>query len=585
MRFSQLFGITLRDAPAEADTIGHQFLIRAGYVRQLAAGVFTNMPLAQRTLHKIETIIREEMNKIGGQELTMPVVHPADIWQETGRWYAIDSALTRFQDRNERDMVLAMTHEEVVTDLIRREISSYRQLPKLIYQIQTKWRDEPRPRAGLIRTREFTMKDSYSLDLDYEGLDQQYRAHYQAYYNIFHRCGLPVISVASDTGMMGGKLAHEFMYLTDIGEDTLLIDEASGYYANAEVATFTKSIPELEDILPLQEVETPNTKTIEALAEFLNIPKSKTAKAVFMVATLMEGQNQIEKFVFAVVRGDMEVNLIKLTNAINAKALRPATEDEIRGIGAEPGYGSPISVKNCVIVVDDLVQHSANLVAGANKAGYHYLNTNVGRDYQPEIVADIVLAKDGYTAPDGEGTLKAVRGVEVGNIFQLGTRYTDSMGATYTDNEGQARPVIMGSYGIGVGRLLACLAEHYHDENGLMLPAVVAPYHLHLVALRGAEETAEQVYNDLQNANIEVLYDDRDERPGVKFNDADLIGIPIRVTVSSRSLENGGAEYKRRNQDELQIVPLEGLIDQIQFDMSNMQKAIDQTVVDVEYRV
>jgi len=585
MRVSQLFGSTLREAPSEADTVGHGLLMRAGYIRQLAAGIFTNMPLAQRTLRKIENIIREEMDAIGGQEMTMPVVHPADIWKETNRWYAIGDELTRFHDRGERDMVLAMTHEEVVADLIRKDINSYRQLPKLVYQIQTKWRDEPRPRAGLIRTREFVMKDSYSLDTDVEGLDVQYRAHYQAYYNIFHRCGLKVISVASDTGMMGGELAHEFMYLTEIGEDTLMIDEDSHYYANAEVATFTKPIPDAEDAKPLEEVETPDTKTIEALAEYLKIPKSKTAKAVFMVATVVEGQDEVEKFVFAVVRGDMDVNLVKLTNAVKAKALRPATDEEIRKVGAEPGYGSPIGVKDCVIVVDDVIPQSPNLVAGANKEGYHYLNTNVGRDYEADIVADIALAEDGFTAPDGKGTLKAVRGVEVGNIFKLGTRYTESMSATYAGQDQKLVPVVMGSYGIGVGRLLACIAEEFHDDNGLSLPIVVAPYHVHLVGLRGADDEVEQLYKDLQANGIEVLYDDRNERPGVKFNDADLIGIPIRLTVSKRSLENGGVEYKLRREDDREIVAIDDIIQKVKDDMVMLENEIREMVVEVEYRV
>ncbi len=585
MRVSQLFGSTLREAPSEADTIGHGLLMRAGYIRQLAAGIFTNMPLAQRTLRKIENIIREEMDAIGGQEMTMPVVHTADIWKETNRWYEIGDELTRFHDRSDRDMVLAMTHEEVVTDLIRKDITSYRQLPKLVYQIQTKWRDEPRPRAGLIRTREFVMKDSYSLDIDDEGLDKQYRAHYQAYYNIFHRCGLKVISVASDTGMMGGKLAHEFMYLADIGEDTLMIDEDSQYYANAEVAVFTKSIPDAEDAKALEEVETPDTKTIEDLAEFLGIPKSRTAKAVFMIATLVEGKDEVEKFVFAVVRGDMDVNLIKLTNAIKAKALRPATDEEIRAIGAEPGYGSPIGVKDCIIVVDDVIPQSPNLVAGANKEGYHYLNTNIDRDYKADVISDISLAEDGFIAPDGKGTLKAVRGVEVGNIFKLGTRYTASMNATYANQDQEVLPVIMGSYGIGVGRLLACIAEEYNDDNGLSLPIVVAPYHVHLVGLRGADDEVEQLYTLLQSAGIEVLYDDRDERPGVKFNDADLIGIPIRLTVSKRSLENGGVEYKLRREDDRDIVSLDDIVTRVKSDIEKLTAEIGEAVVEVEYRV
>ena len=345
MRMSQLFSQTLRDAPSEAEVISHQLLIRAGYIRPLASGIFTYLPLAKRSLNKIENIMREEMNAIGGQEMAMPVVHPADIWKETKRWYQIGSEMGRFKDKNDRDMVLAMTHEEVVADIVRKEIRSYRQLPQLIYHLQTKWRDDPRPRAGLIRVREFTMKDSYSLDADWEGLDKQYRAHYQAYFNIYHRCSLPAIAVKSDVGMMGGKMAHEYMYLTPIGEDTLVICDSCGYAANRQIALSRKDIPMVEEALPIQKIATPDMKTIEALAHFLNVPQSKTAKAVFMIATIPEDQKSQDHFVFAVVRGDMELNETKLVNAIKAKELRPATEEEICAVGAVPGYASPVGLK------------------------------------------------------------------------------------------------------------------------------------------------------------------------------------------------------------------------------------------------
>jgi len=586
MRMSQLFTQTLRDAPAEAEIPSHQLLVRGGYIRQLAAGIFSYMPLAHRVMKKISDIIRDEMDKIGGQEITMPVVHSADIWKETNRWYQIGAELTRFQDRGGRDMVLAMTHEEVIADLIRKEISSYRQLPAMLYQIQTKWRDEPRSRAGLIRVREFTMKDSYSLDMDEDGLDQQYRAHYQAYFNIYHRCALPVIAVSSDTGMMGGKQAHEFMYITSIGEDTLLIDSKTGYAANREVASFQKSSVEAEDILPLEKVETPDTTTIDALTKLLDIPHAKTAKAVFMMATIVEDEGEKEQFVFAVVRGDMEVNETKLTNAVKSKAMRPATEDEIRARGAEPGYGSPIGVKDCIIVVDDAIPASPNLVAGANEQGYHYLNVNLERDYTADIVADIVSAKAGHRTPDGAGVLEEVRGVEVGNIFKLGTRYTEAMGATFLDKNGKPKPVVMGSYGIGVGRLMACIVEEYHDDNGVIWPLSVAPYHVHLVLLPGDESTptAEQLYAGLQNAGIEVLYDDRDERAGVKFNDADLIGVPLRLTVSKRSLKNGGVEFKRRDQGDSVMIAVDDVIGHVQSQMVELQAAIEGMVVEMPYK-
>jgi len=445
MRMSKLFSQTLRNAPSDAEVVSNKLLLRAGFIRQLAAGIYSYLPLARRAMTKIENILRDEMNAIEGQEITMPVVHSADIWKETNRWYEVGSEMGRFFDKNGRDMVLAMTHEEVVTDLVRKEIQSYRQLPAMIYHIQTKWRDDPRPRAGLIRVREFTMKDSYSLDLDMEGLDAQYRAHYQSYFNIFNRCGLPAIAVASDVGMMGGSMAHEYMYLTPIGEDTLALCDACGYTANRQIAEFQKPAPAAEEAKSLEKVATPHAATIKALAEYLNVPESKTAKAIFLMATITEGQEDVEKFIFAVVRGDMDLNETKLTNAIKAKALRPADEAEIRAIGAEPGYGSPIGVKDALIVVDDLIPQSPNLVAGANEDGCHYLNVNYGRDFTADIVSDIVAAADGYGCPDCGQPLYTSRGVEIGNIFKLGTRYTEAMGATYLDKDSKAKPVVMGS--------------------------------------------------------------------------------------------------------------------------------------------
>lgn len=590
MRMSQLFSQTLREAPGDAEIASHQLLLRAGFIRPLAAGIFSYLPLARRALTKIENIVREEMDAIGGQEITMPVVHPADIWKETGRWQAIGPEMGRFQDRAGRDMVLAMTHEEVVGDLVRKEIRSYRQLPALLYHIQTKWRDEPRSRAGLIRVREFTMKDSYSLDADWDGLDKQYRAHYTAYFRIYNRCGLDVIAVKSDTGMMGGRLAHEFMYLTPIGEDTLLVCDGCGYAANREVARFKK--PELphEVPLPLEKVPTPGTTTIESLAKFLELPAAKTAKAVFMMAAVSESGQDTEKFVLAIVRGDMEANETKLANAVKAKAMRPATEDEIRAAGAVPGYGSPVGVKNALVVVDDLIPMSPNLVGGANEEGYHFLNVTYGRDYSADVVADIAAAREGDACPECGQPLKTVRGVEVGNIFKLGTRYSDALGCTFLDKDGSARPVIMGSYGIGIGRLLACVAEAHHDNFGLCWPVSVAPYSVHLVLLRDAssentaEETAETIYAALRRAGIDVLYDDRDERPGVKFNDADLIGCPLRLTVSRKSLEKGGVEMKRRAGGEIAIVPIDGLVYRVRAELALLWDALHAAVEDVPYK-
>jgi prolyl-tRNA synthetase len=587
MRMSRLFSQTLREAPGDTDITSHQLLLRAGFIRPLAAGIFSYLPLGQRALAKIEQIVREEMDAIGGQEIKMPVVHPGDLWKETGRWYQIGPELTRFQDRAGRDMNLAMTHEEVIGDLVRKEIRSYRQLPALLYHIQTKWRDEPRPRAGLIRVREFTMKDSYSLDADWEGLDKQYRAHYSAYFRIYSRCGLPVIAVKSDTGMMGGKLAHEFMYLTPIGEDTLLLCDHCGYSANREVARFQKPMPAAEAMLPMEKVETPNATTIESLATFLNIPASKTAKAFFQMGMFSEDGKDVERFVLAIVRGDMDVNEMKLANAVRAKALRPATEEEIRAVGAIPGYGSAVGVKaGTLVVVDNLVATSPNLVAGANESGYHLLNVNYERDYQVNIVADIVSAREGDACPECGSPLRAARGVEVGNIFKLGTRYSDALGCTYQDRDGQSRPVIMGSYGIGIGRLLACVAEAHNDQYGLVWPVSIAPYHVHLTLLPDASATqiADALYEALEQAGVEVLYDDRDERPGVKFNDADLIGLPLRLTVSKKSLEKGGVELKPRAGKDARIVPVADVVQTVRAELATLWKQLNATVQDVEYQ-
>jgi prolyl-tRNA synthetase len=597
MRMSKLFSQTLRDAPSEAEIASHQLLLRAGFIRQLAAGIFSYLPLARRSLSKIEAILRQEMEAIGGQEINMPVVQPAEIWKESGRWQLIDAELGRFRDRTGRDMVLAMTHEEAMADLVRREVRSYRQLPQLLYHIQTKWRDDPRPRAGLIRAREFTMKDSYSLDANFDGLDRQYRNHYQAYFNIFRRCGLPVIAVGADVGMMGGELAHEFMYLTPIGEDTLLLCENGDYAANRQIATFHKTELPAEQALPIEKVATPNAKTIEDLANFLNVPRSKTAKAVFLIAEPKASEVDAQPFfVFAIIRGDMEVNETKLANAVTARSLRPATEDEIRATGAEPGYASPLGLRlegsslPVTVIVDDSIPTSPNLVAGANEAGYHLRNVNYGRDYKADRVADIASAQEGDACPCCGGVLHAQRGVEVANIFKLGARYSVTMGCFFLDTQGEPQPVIMGSYGIGLGRLLACIAEAYHDEFGLVWPVSVAPYQVHLVLLAGKEaQTEEQalaegLYSQLTVAGVEVLYDEREASPGVKFNDADLIGLPVRLTVSRRALQAGGVEFKRRDQAERRVVELEGILTEVQNTIATLHNQLTTQIVPVDFK-
>ncbi len=576
MHMSRLFSQTLREVPSDVEAASHQLLMRAGFIRPLASGIFSYLPLARRAMTRIEAIMREEINAIGGQEVTMPVVQPADIWKETGRWYQIGSEMGRFKDKAGRDMVLAMTHEEVVSALVRDEIRSYRQLPALIYHIQTKWRDDPRPRAGLIRVREFTMLDSYTLDATWEGLDQQYEAHFQSYHNIYRRCGLPVVAVLADNGMMGGKMSHEFMYLTPIGEDTLLFCDACHYSANRQVAVAHHAQPAEENAQPLEKIATPQTKTIADLAELLHIPAARTAKAVFLVARIVStvpqaGEPDREEFIFAIVRGDMEVNETKLANVLKARELRPATEAEIRATGAVPGYASPVGLKNVKVVVDELVPVSPNLVAGANEEGYHLRNVNYGRDYQADVVADITAASEGDACPNCGMPLRSSRGVEVGNIFKLGTRYSLAMGCYFNAENGESLPVIMGSYGIGVGRLLACIAEEHHDDKGLVWPSAVAPYPLHMVVLGmpgsktgQPEAMAVDLETRLQAAGLEALVDDRPESAGVKFMDADLIGLPLRLTVSERALKQGGVEFKRRSADEKWIVPLENVVTEAQ---------------------
>jgi prolyl-tRNA synthetase len=586
MRMSNLFGTTLRAAPGKTEAQGHQLLLRAAFVRQLGQGIFSYLPLGWRSLKKIENVIREEMDALGGQELLMPVAQPAEIWKATGRYFSVGPELARFKDRRGRDMVLAMTHEEVVAELCKSEINSYRDLPRLVYHIQTKFRDDPRPRAGLIRVREFTMKDAYSLDTDEAGLDMQYRAQYQAYFNIFNRCSLPVIAVGSDVGMMGGSLAHEFMYLTQIGEDTLVICDDCGYSANRQIASFVKPKPPEQTPLPLQRVATPGAATIDSLAAFLQVPATQTAKAMFMATERerQDGATVVEPIV-AIVRGDHELNETKLANSVKAADLRPMTEEEIADIGAVPGYGSPIGVTGATVVIDELVAASPNLVAGANEEGYHFLNSNHGRDYTADVVADITAAGDGDPCVVCGSPLRTTRGVEAGNIFKLGTRYSAAVGATFLGPDGQEHPIVMGSYGIGVGRLLACAAEEHHDGRGLRLPITIAPAHVHLCRLGAAGSPAAQVadrlYAELQALGVEVLYDDRGERPGVQFADADLIGVPLRVTVGERSLAHGGVEVKRRDSDTAEIVPVEKAPERLTGEIRGLFEEIAAKVVPV----
>ncbi len=558
MRLSHLFFTTLRDDPAEAEMPSHRLLLRAGYLRQLGSGIYSLLPLGKRVTARVEQVIREEQDRIGGQEMEMPVVHPADVWRASGRYDAIGPELGRFKDRNGRDMVLAMTHEEVVGLLLADVVKSYRQLPLQVYHFQTKWRDEPRARGGLVRVREFVMKDAYSCDRDDAGLDTSYWAQHGAYVRTFERLGLDTIAVSSDVGMMGGSQAHEFMVLNPAGEDVLVLCQACDYAANRQVAVVPRSDPAPEPLEGLQEVETPGTTTIASLAAFLGVGPERTAKAAFFVT----GDGRL---VTAIVRGDHEVNETKLVNAVGATGgIRPATAEEIRAAGMEPGYGSAIGARDTTVVVDELAARSPNLVAGANREGYHYRNVNAGRDYTPDLTVDLSNAQEGDPCPNCGQPVILRNGIEVGNIFKLGTRYTDAAGATYLGEDGEAHPIVMGSYGIGLGRNVACIVEAHHDDKGIIWPAEVAPYAAHLVSIGAAKEprvleVAERLHSLAAEAGErrEILWDDRDESPGVKFTDAELLGMPWILTVSPRSLAAGGIEVTERSTGQRSTRPIE----------------------------
>lgn len=559
MRFSHLFGRTLRQAPAEAETDSYKLVLRAALVRQVAAGLYSYLPLGWRVLRKIEAIIREEMDRVDGQEILMPVVNPADLWKESGRWYAIGADLVRFTDRADRDFVLAMTHEEVVTDLTRHEVNSYRQLPYMLYQIQTKVRDEPRPRGGLMRMREFVMKDAYSFHADAADLDEYYPRIYQSYLNVFRRCGLDPLPVEADPGLIGGTGSHEFILPTGTGEDTVIRCTACGYAANVDKAISVKTLPDepsLAAVEPPELVYTPGIQTIEQLARFLNLPSTAMLKSVFYV---VDGQ-----VVAVVIRGDLEVNEAKLARVLQTIHFRFATDDELRAAGVPAGYASPVGRQNLRVIADDSVPGRV-FVAGANQPDYHLRNVLPGRDFVPEVVSDLARAEHGQACAQCGGELAAVRGIELGHTFKLGTKYSEPMGATYLAADGKEHTIVMGCYGIGVDRLLGAIVEVCHDDAGIIWPRSIAPFQVHLVALNldNAEvaRRADHLYRQLTDRGFEVLFDDRSESPGVKFADADLIGIPLRLTMSQRTLKSESVELKRRTEREFRLVPLSGLED------------------------
>ena len=559
MRVSRLFGKTLREDPAEAEIASHRLMLRAGLIYQVASGVYSYMPLAWRALRNIEQIIREEMDGAGGQELRMPALQPKELWDRSGRTEALGDDLFVVADRRDRPLVVAPTHEEVLTRMVDANVNSYRDLPLILYQIQTKFRDEPRPRGGLIRVREFDMKDAYSFDEDEEGLDISYQAMVEAYKSIYARCGLSAIMVEADSGAIGGKYSHEFMVLADSGEDTVMLCEACGYAANLEKATFAKPPQEQEPPEPLGEVHTPGVKTIEDLAKFLGVATSKTLKAVFYMAG--------EEMVFATIRGDLDINEVKLRNVLGGAALRLATPEEVEAAGLVAGSASQVGLSGVRTVADDSILLGSNFVVGANKQDYHLRNANHPRDFKVDVMTDIALAKEGYACPRCDSGMTTQRGIEVGHLFKLGTRYSDVMGAHFPDRNADQHPIVMGCYGIGVGRLLAAVVEEHHDDKGMIFPASVAPYQVWLSALNvekpDVAAAAEELYQGLREEGIAVLYDDRSESAGVKLNDADLIGLPVRVVVSPRNLRQGIVEIKPRSGGEAITVPQQDAVGRI----------------------
>ena len=551
MRATNLYAPTLRNTPAEAEIASHQLMYRAGLIRKSAGGMYSYLPLAWRTIRKIEQIIREEMDAAGGQEIMMPILQPSELWEESGRWGAYGAEMIRVKDRHDREFCMGPTHEEMITALVRDELRSYKQLPVLLYQIQDKFRDERRPRFGVMRSREFIMKDLYSFDKDIEGMNESYRKMSVAYTNIFTRCGLDFRAVEADSGAIGGGHSEEFTVLAPEGESRIACCDACSYAASDEKAALRPIDAPDEAELPLEKVATPHTSTIALLAEYLKIPVEKTIKAVAY-------QTEDDTLILAFLRGDHEVNEIKLANAVpGARELRMADEDAIRAVGGCPGFMSPIGIKEGThIVVDETAMRMHNAVSGANEADFHYMNVNPKRDFGAVTVADIRLVEEGDACPVCEqGHLHIGRGIEAGQIFALGTKYSEAMGATFLDEAGKAQPMQMGCYGIGVGRTMAAAIEQNHDEHGIIWPRAIAPYEVVVVAVNAKVEEqlayAEAIYEELRAAGIDVLLDDRRERAGVKFNDCDLIGYPVRIAIGPKTIENGSVEVKVRRTGEL----------------------------------
>lgn len=565
MRLSKMHIKTLREVPNEAEIPSHILLLRTGMIRKLVSGVYGFMPLGWRSVRKIEDIVRQEMDATGAQEIHMSAVQPAELWEESGRWYAYGPELWRLKDRNGRDFCLGPTHEEIFTDIVRNDISSYRQLPMNLYQIQTKYRDEARPRFGLMRSREFIMKDAYSFDKDNAGLDQSYQEMYEAYDRIFKRCGLACRPVEADSGAIGGSNSHEFTAISEVGESEIAYCEKCSMAATTERAECVDAAPQTDVCeLAMEEVHTPGTKTIEEVAGFLNLDKKQTIKALLFVTYDEEGNEN--GYVAAFVRGNRELNMTKLINALDIPehAIEFADEEKMAAAtGCVGGFTGPCGLHDCTIVVDSELPGLKNMCAGACKEDHHLINVNYGRDYKGDIITDLKVLQEGDPCPICGAPVKHARGIEVGQVFKLGTKYSESMGAMYVDENQKEQPIVMGCYGIGVTRTLAAVVEQHHDDNGIIWPMSVAPYHVIITLVKPDDEAqatvAEKIYQSLADARVEVLLDDRKERPGVKFKDADLLGIPVRITVGKLAGE-GKVEYKLRRDADKEEITIEEAI-------------------------
>lgn len=568
MRQKHAFIPTLRTV-GEAEMISHQFLLRAGMIRQLAAGIYNYLPIAQRVLRKIEQIVREEMDAINGQELLLPALHPAELWEESGRYQNYGPELVKLNDRHQRPFVMGPTHEEVITDLIRNDLNSYKKLPITLYQIQTKFRDERRPRSGLLRGREFIMKDAYSFHADRDSLDKTYQDMYQAYVNIFTRCGLDFRAVEADSGAIGGKGTHEFMVLAESGEDTVVTCNSCDYAANIEMAEVVNNLEKAEphEVAPLEKIATPGVASIADLAEFLQLSADKLVKTMILLVD--------QEPVMVLLRGDHEVNDVKVKNLLDAAVVEMADEKTILEVcGGPAGFLGPVGLKKKIkVLADQALLAFSEYIIGANEKDAHYLHAQEGRDFQVDQYADLRNVQEGDVCPRCGGEVSFTRGIEVGHIFKLGTRYSDTMKATFLDQHGKEKPFIMGCYGIGVSRVLAAVIEQSHDANGIIWPVSIAPYQVHVIAVNTKDETqlqvAEGLYEELRKAGYEVLLDDREERAGVKFKDADLIGIPVRVIVGSKA-KNGVVELKLRRTGETAEI---GKTDLLEYLPNWLQKA------------